>query len=152
MRDVNGKKTHTPGWPSSCGSASCTSYLVLVRHLVTRAKIHVFSSVSPPAPLLGGGWNATLRPSCSGSLSARPSFLTFGSRELAPLGPTEPLAGSVIETEFFTGLCPEDAGVPGEGARGRLLRFSGQIFRLSVLETLEIPAWWKCLRRLPECY
>lgn len=114
---------YTPGWPSSCGSASCTSYLLLDMHFVISARIHVFSSASPPAPLFGGGWKATLRPACR-SFSPRPSFLALVSRTVTPLGPTDPRAGSVIETVFLMGPGPEAGPLEGEVPRCRLFRFS----------------------------
>jgi hypothetical protein len=92
----------------------------------------VFSSVSPPPlDLSGGGWNATFLPGCSGSCFPSASRRTFGSRENGILeGPTEFLAGSVIDTPPVRPLVvTEDTGtgVPeGDGARGRLSLFSDE--------------------------
>lgn len=99
-------------------------------HLVTNASIQVFSSLSvvPFAVLPGGGWKATLRPSCSGSCLCRASRRDFGSREKPEVpGPTEVRAGRVIETLLRLVILDgtEGTGVPdGEAPRTRLRRFS----------------------------
>lgn len=133
------RRTYTPGWPSSCGSASWTSYLLLDMHLVINARIHVFSSVSPLAPLFGGGWKATLRPSCR-SFSPLLSFLTLASRGVPPLGPTDPRGGSVMETVFLTGLRLEAGPLDGEVPRCRVFRLPERTSRNQFL---------KCYKHLP---
>lgn len=100
-------------------------------HLVMTAKIHVFSSTStilPSAVFPGGGWKATLRPSCKGSCFANASLRAFGSREneIAGEEPVDPRIGTAVMERcapVIGGVMEVEVG-EGEGGRGRLLRFS----------------------------
>ena len=117
------KKTYAPGCPSSCGSASCTSYRFFsaFKHLVTIANIQVFSSWSAFPAGLPEGWNATLRPSCKGICFINASFRDLESRGY----PVDPRGGTVIDTPRVPAAGDGTAAVPpGDGARGRCLRFS----------------------------
>lgn len=105
----------------------------------------MFSSVVSPAPpavgFPAGGWNATFLPSCKGSCLASASLLAFGSREKG-MGGTAGLYPRIGATEFLRGgtvidtllrIFGADVAVggtgtgiagDGDGARGRLFRFS----------------------------
>ena len=104
-------------------------YFPTSRHLVTSARIHVFSSVSQAPPLTGfaaAGWNATFLPCCKGGCFASVSLRDLNSRERGPVG--EGRAGRVIDTpRLLPPWLPAEVDVAeGEGARGRFL-FSAQL-------------------------
>lgn len=94
-------------------------------HLVTSAKIHVFSSVSAP-PLETPGWNAIFLPGCNGNCFDSASLRDLYSRKIDPVG--DGRAGRVIETPRLlpAWLATDTDVTDGEGPRGRF-RFSIQV-------------------------
>src|ERR1700722_1234289 len=107
-------------------------FLSWLKHFVTTARIHVFSSASVASPgFPAGGWKATFLPSCNGSCLASASFRAFGSREngVAAEGPTELRSATPEDTGRLMGVGMGVEGKVeeelGDKPRGRLFLFSG---------------------------
>lgn len=104
-----------------------TPYLCFseLTHLVTTARIHVFSSASPPSAFVGC-WKATFRPSTSGCCLLYSLDRDFQSRLFdAGGGPSEARSLSVLTLNVI--LFGAKGGVAGAEAGEdplRLLRFS----------------------------
>lgn len=142
--------------PYSDKLGQVTTYRCLstLMHLVTIARIQVFSSVSPPAfDLPGGGWNATLRPSCKAAiclLGCRP--LTSREDWALGAGPTDARAGSVIDIPLVLIELEFVLLLAGEFPRGRCFRFSVVVqYWVSLCFEMYIATQWWWFSSLSKC-